>query len=97
MSLVSLLTLFCFVPGSNKCVLTEKMSRNPTSSLFSFLCCTPFLRRAQDKLLLRTGASQLINAVFYHVFTFFKIKCKVTKIYLIFSQLSFLFYAFAII
>lgn len=30
---------YLFVPGSNKCVITEKMSRNPTNSLSS-VCCT---------------------------------------------------------
>ena len=53
MSFVSLLTRsVCF--GLLEWCFTEKMSRNPTSSLFSFLCCT----------------RQLFNAVIYHVFTF---------------------------
>ena len=53
MSVVSLLTRFCLFRAPRMC-LAEKMSRNPTNSLFSFLCCT----------------RQLINAVIYHVFTF---------------------------
>ena len=60
MSLVSLLTRFSLFRAQWMC-LAEKMSRNPTNSLFSFLCCT----------------RQLINADIYHVFTFFKIGRKI--------------------
>ena len=74
MSFVSLLTRFCLFRAPWMC-LAEKMSRNPTSSLFSFLCCT----------------RQLINAVIYHVFTFFQNRVQNYSFFMRFLQLRMFF------
>ena len=70
MSFVSLLTRFCLFRAPWMC-LAEKMSRNPTSSLFSFLCCT----------------RQLINAVIYHVFTYLQNRSQNYSFFMRFLQL----------
>ena len=69
MFFVSLLTRFLF--RAPWMCLAEKMSRNPTNSLFIFLCCT----------------RQLINAVIYHVFTFLQNRSQNYSFFMRFLQL----------
>ena len=80
MSVVSLLTRFCLFRASLMC-FAEKMSRNPTSSLSSFLCCT----------------WQLINAVIYHVFTFLQNRSQNYSFFMRFLQLRMFFLSQSVI
>ena len=80
MSLVSLLTRFSLFRAQWMC-LAEKMSRNPTNSLFSFLCCT----------------RQLINADIYHVFTFLQNRSQNYSFFMRFLQLRMFFLSQSVI